>query len=220
MGFKRGDIAAARTFVDSVYAAGGARVGKGARHPGTWSDTYTLRVANVWQRQAAAGRPLSLQEARRGQGFAQRVYREQAEAQARGKTVRGGLEHPRQRFVGPTVKRRGREVPDLGGSAGFYARQYRRPSAAGRFIENLGSERVQVIGYGVPVTGYVSGGDDDAAIVSNIWRVLFTGPREVAIDAWDLISSGYHVSEDGADAVPVFDVVERLEIRWGPGIGD
>jgi hypothetical protein len=120
------------------------------------------------------------------------------------------LEHPRQRYVGP-LDQRGR--PDELGSVGFHARQYRSPGAAGRFVERLTTDRVQVIGYGTMVEGYAVG-------VPPGWRVLFTGPREVAVASWDAIGDGQHVSQDGDPDAIIFDRVQRLELRWGAGIGD
>ena len=209
MSFGRADLPAARAYVDSVFAAGGARVGRGARHPATWSDAYTLRVANVWQRQTAAGRPLSLQEARRGPGLTARIRAEQLQAAGRGRLLRGGLEHPRQRYVGPRVRGR----PDVEGSVGFHARQYRDHASAERWVERLTTDRVQVIGYGTMVAGY--SGDLPPG-----WRVLFTGSRDVALEQWDYIAGGEHVSQDGDPDAIVFERVERLELRWGAGIGD
>jgi hypothetical protein len=146
------------------------------------------------------------------------VRAEQLEAAGRGRIIRGGLEHPRQRYVGP-LDQRGR--PDELGSVGFHARQYRSPGAAGRFVERLTTDRVQVIGYGQLVEGY----QNIQAVVEGTlaikqWRVLFTGDRDVAIEAWGWISSGHHVSQDGEPDALIFDRIERLEIRWGAGIGD
>lgn len=207
MAFTRSQLPAARRFVDSVYSAGGARVGRGSRHPSTWSDDYTLRVANVWQRQAAAGRELSLQEARRGPGFTARIRAEQEQALARGKRIPGGLEHPRQRFVGPTDER-GR--PDLDESVGFYARQYRSRTGARRWVGKLSTDRVQVIAYGSLTEGY-------AGAAPPSWRILYTGPRDEV--PWDALFAGY-ATRDGSARVNAFDTIERWEVRWGPGIGD
>ncbi len=208
MSFGRRDTAAARAFLDSVYSSAGTRRGRGARHPSSWSDAYALRIANVWQRQAAAGRPLSLQEARRGPGFTERVRREQAEAADRGRSLRGGLEHPRQRFVGP---RDARGRPDEGESVGFYARQYRRLGSVERWANRLTTDRVQIIAYGELNSAY--SGDSRPG-----WRVMYTGDREAV--PWDELRAGYAVREPGAAPVLVFDRVIVWEVRWGPGIGD
>lgn len=217
MPFRRSDEAAAREFVDSVFSAGGARVGRGAKHPSTWSRDYTLRVANVWQRQAAAGRVLSLQEARRGPRMVARVRAEQEQALSRGKVLPGGLEHPRARWVGPRETVRGRERPDEGGAHGFYARQYRRASSAERFTtDRLAAERMQVLAYGTLTEGYGGGATTPQ------WRILYTGPRDEA--PWDLLDLGYHADPESAispgEPFPMFDRVERFEIRWGPYYGD
>ena len=208
--FGRGDIVAARTFVDSVYSRGGALTGRGARHPSTWSDTYTLRVANAWQRSAAAGRPLSLQEARRGRTFVERVRTERLAAERLGKRLPGGLEHPRERWVGPLVGKR----PDEEGSAGFYARQYRRGRSAADFVAKLHADRVQVIAYGQLAAGY------SGATLAKQWRVLYTGPRDGAVDDFPMMQSGMHGNDaSGNGGVVVFDSIERFEVRHGPGVG-
>lgn len=64
--FGRGNLPAARAFLDSVYSSGGIRRGRGAKAPADLSDAQVIRYANSLQRQAAAGEPLDLRVARRG----------------------------------------------------------------------------------------------------------------------------------------------------------
>jgi hypothetical protein len=214
--FSRSQLPAARAYVNSVFAAGGAKHGRGSRAPGTWSDAYTLRVANVWQRQSAAGRPLSLQEARRGPNAFEREAQARAAAAARGRPYRSALERPKESWVGPLDDR---GQPDVLGSSGFYQKTYRRPSYAEALARNLTTDRIQVIGYGPLVEGY-AGRQKATGQPERGWRVLFTGDRLRALDVWDDIMDGWHHDDSGDPDVAVFEYVERVQLRWGPAIGD
>lgn len=198
MSFTRRDLPAARAFVDSVVSGGG--VGKPRKAPATWSPDYIVRVANAWQRQAAAGQPVSLQAARRGPVTYARP---------------GRGEHPRQRHVGPAA-------------GGHESREYRSLRALRRWIETKipGYPRtlVQIVGNGFPVEGYDSlwdrrfrrPGEPDAEEVkpTPIWRILYTGPG-ADID-WEWIRDGVHAP----DGKRLFSEVVGYEVRWGDAIED
>lgn len=207
--FTRATADDARAFLDSVYSRGGAITGRGARSPRTWSDAYAVRVANVWQRQAARGEPLSLQAARRGESATARARAFYETERAKGRrTAPGGigLEHPRSRWVGP-VDKRGR--PDTDTGVGYYAKQYKRPSAARAYADRLAADRIQVLVYGTPASGY-------ADATGEVWRVVFTGQRDRC--PWAAITAGY-ATYDGSGRVLAFDRISRIEVRDGSYIG-
>lgn len=211
--FSRRDLPAARAFLDSVYSSGGIRRGRGAKAPADLSPRQVLRYANSLQRQAAAGSPLSLQAARRGPAMVAREQAAREAASAKGRSYRSALEHPKSSWVGPTTRVAGREVPDEEGSAGFHQKTYRSPRFAKRLAGDLTTERIQVIGYGPLAEGY-------SGALGKGWRVLYTGDREAALDRWDDIMAGWHHNEDGEPDVQALDRVERVQLRWGPAIGD
>lgn len=163
--FGRSNLPAARAYVDSIVSGGG--VGRPRKHPAGWSDDYLVRVANVWQRQAAAGEPVSLQKARRGPVTFARP---------------GGGEHPRQRHVGPT-------------KGGHESREYRSRAAMRRWIERripgYPATPIQIVAHGVPEQGYDALAN---AAELQVWRILYTGPG-ADVD-WEWVRLGVH-SPDG-----------------------
>lgn len=101
MTFRRSDLPAARAFADSVFSQGGA--GKPRKHPSTWTDDYTLRVANRWQRDAESGRPLTLASGRGHRGtpehrrqyeYGQHTIREYRDWRAMLRWIRGMSGYP------------------------------------------------------------------------------------------------------------------------------
>lgn len=209
--FNRSTLDKARTFLAAEYQSGRIVRGRGAFAASDLSAAQAIRYANVAARTPGA---ITLQSARRGPEFTARARAEQVQAAARGKRIPQGLEHPRGRWVGPTKRVRGRDVPDLDAGSGYYADQRRQRAGGLRQLQRIGAERVSILAYGTLAAGY--GGDAGKG-----WRVLFTGPRDQAIREWPAIGAGVH-GRDGMPGagVPMFERVEKFEIRSGPYYGD
>lgn len=163
MVFRLSTVGAARAFVQSVFDAGGFVPGR--KPPSSWTDAYTVRLANAWQASARAGQPLTRQAAR---------------------GHRATPEHPRQ-FVIRRSSGRTEVIPSHGierpAEGQLQQREYRDPASLLRWIHRRipGGAFVQVTARGELKPDYTDQATlDDGELDANgqpvkHWRAIYTG---------------------------------------------
>lgn len=189
--FGRGNLPAARAFLDSVYSSGGIRRGRGAKAPAALSDAQVIRYANSLQRQAAAGEPLSLTVARRGRV----LVRTGPEAG----TYRPAAERRKPRDIG--LWGQGIEFASAAALVA-YARRNLSPGDPG-----------QITAYGKPAATYqvpaYLRAQLDTGPTGRTWRTILTSP--------DLLAEGAMVNGRALirEARQVgIESVRAWELRW------
>lgn len=213
MPFPRSDAAGARRYVASVFAAGGFAPGR--RPPSEWTDAYTLRLANAWQRQTAQGQPLTRQVAR---GHRPRVL-------PGGEIV--STEHPRQ-FVmrqGRPVSTRGVAPTRLGV---IVQREYRDPAALFRWMTTKlpSGTALQIVAHGELKPEYAELDEDaepepdDEDVdeagdgIVRVWRTIYTGDTAGTIDENGVTVTSLDELWDAAERVFIRGTIDRWIIRW------